>query len=154
LNYFFPTEIIAPHYATPLPFREGAWGLGPDGAFVPDSFRSRIAVKPRYPQAIHSPKLPPTNPATSIKIDHRKIHTGFGGSRSTRRAVGAVGVELESNCSRTTVNKAKIRPPKTLCTFKAEGAERSLRSINQHFLPPIHRFSNIELSNIQSRFPL
>ena len=30
-------------------------------------------------------------------------------------------------------NQAKIRPPKTLCTFKGEGAERSLRSINLRF---------------------
>ncbi len=82
------------------------------------------------------------------------------------------GVEVKSNCSRTTVNKAKIRPPQTLYTFKVEdaecssrredaecssrredveffsrreGAERSLRSINLHFLSP---FPYIYLSNI------
>jgi len=44
-----------------------------------------------------------------------------------------VGVEFESNCSRIAVNKAKMRPPETLCTFKVVGAERSLRSINLRF---------------------
>ena len=31
------------------------------------------------------------------------------------------GFELDSNRSRTALNKAKIRPPETLCTFKVEG---------------------------------
>ena len=45
--------------------------------------------------------------------------------------------ELDSNRSNTAVNKGKVRPPQTLCTFNVEGAERSLRSINQHFLSPL-----------------
>jgi hypothetical protein len=70
----------------------------------------------------------------------------------------SVGVELESNCSRTAVNQAKKRPPQTLCTFnvvdagcpsRRDGAERFLRSINLHFLSP---FSNIDLSNIAFPF--
>jgi hypothetical protein len=92
---------------------------------------------------------------------HPKGKPDLNGFCSTIRNAPRVGVELESNCSRTTVNKAKIRPPQTLCTFKAEGAEssyrregaeRSLRSINQHFLPPFTdprpRFPNIKLSNL------
>jgi len=41
----------------------------------------------RYPQAVHSSKLPPLNPATEIKIDLQNILTGFGGG--ARRAEGA-----------------------------------------------------------------
>jgi hypothetical protein len=42
---------------------------------------SRITVFMRYPQAIHSLKLPPLNPAARIKIDHQNILIGFGGGR-------------------------------------------------------------------------
>jgi hypothetical protein len=42
--------------------------------------------------------------------------------------------ELDSNRSNAAVNQAKMRPPQTLCSFKVEGAERSLRSINLRFL--------------------
>ena len=66
-----------------------------------------------------------------------------------------VGVEFESNCSRTTVNQAKMRPPQTLCTLKVEdaecftrrgGAERFLRSINHSKI----LFQSQELSPLHS----
>ena len=53
---------------------------------------------------------------------------------STIVSAPPVGVEFESNCSRTTVNRAKMRPPQTLSIFEFEGTERSLRSIYLHFL--------------------
>ena len=104
LNYFFPTKANTHQYATPLPFRdrEAAKELSPKGRVEPqlngfcsmlgnaskvgvelESNCSRITVNLRFPQVIHSPKLPPPNPETSIKIDHQNIFIGFGG--------GAVG---------------------------------------------------------------
>jgi hypothetical protein len=62
------------------------------------------------------------------RLDHRSPAGGFeldlnGFSTSTLGIAPLGAFELDSNCSRTAVNKAKIRPPKTLCTFKVEDAE-------------------------------
>jgi len=91
LNYFFPSQCDL----TPRS------GIKSKGAFVVDSFRSRTAVSLRFSQAIHSPKLPPLNPSTSLIINHQKINIGFGGG--AEGGGGSVGVELESNCSRIAV---------------------------------------------------
>ena len=78
----------------------------PMGGIEPDLngfSASTIVIAPLVPFEQHR-ELPPLNPATDKKIDHHKIHTGFGGG--ARRAEGAVGVEFESNCSRATVSAA------------------------------------------------
>jgi hypothetical protein len=46
------------------------------------------------------------NPASIKKIDEQTIFIGFGGGREGAQST-PVGVELESNCSRIAVNKAK-----------------------------------------------
>ena len=110
LNYFFPTQCDRVPWslehksnrALPIPFREGGWGVRSiPRAFDSDSFRVCAAVNPRFPQAIHSSKLPPLNPTINKKIDGQNILLGF---RAGQRRRGPVGVEFESNCSRITVN--------------------------------------------------
>jgi hypothetical protein len=54
-------------------------------------------------------KVPPPNPATCKKICLQKILTGFGGSRSTRRAEGGLGTfDPDSIRSNPAVNQAKL----------------------------------------------
>jgi len=85
------------------------------GVFELDSNRSNTAVN-QAKILFQYQELPPLNPTTNKKIDQQKILIGFGGGQEgVQRA--PVGVEFESNCSRIAVNKAKKRPPQTLCTF-------------------------------------
>jgi hypothetical protein len=78
--------------------------------------------------------LYPKVPSALIGAARNSIRTSQNSnifySKLLRKKTSQGGVEPESNPARTTVNKAKMRPPQTLCTFKVEGAERSLRSIN------------------------
>ena len=94
LNYFFPSQ--CDHIPWNLECKLNRAGLPVNQAKILFQYKN----------------LPPLNPTTNKKIDQQKIPIGFGGG--ARRAVGAVGVELESNCSRTAVNQAKIRLPQTL----------------------------------------
>ena len=56
------------------------------------------------------------------------------------------GFEFDSFRLCTTVNKAKMRPPIALCTIKAVGAERSLRSM-QNESPKKSNFEPWHLNN-------
>ena len=80
-------------------------------------------------------ELPTLNPTTNIKIDQQNILIGFGGSQEGVQSA-PVGVEFESNCSRTTVNL------------------RFLTSFTDHLIPD-YLIPNIDLSNIAfpSRLP-
>jgi hypothetical protein len=61
-------------------------------------------------------------------VEFESIPAGLPVNLHIKRLEG--GFEFDSFRLRTAVNKAKMRPPKALCTIKAVGAERSLRSIS------------------------
>ena len=89
-------------------------------------------------EGIRSSSFRVTNMASlRTSIPHLdKLHEGRIEPHLNGFSILAKAFELDSNRSNTAVNKGKVRPPQTLCTFNVEGAERSLRSINQHFLSP------------------
>jgi len=111
-------ELILSRTAHDYPSLKGSRssrGLGPDGAFDLDSFRLCAAVNQAKILLQHQ-ELPPLNPTTNKKIDQQKILIGFGGG--AEGGGGPVGVELESNCSRTAVNKAKKKAAADLVYFQ------------------------------------